>query len=185
MTALHPERRRQSRPHVLCAPRSGRSALTDAVEEGTFSRTPRFYALLLGRLGLPKMDLYRVWVSLNVKWTLTRTGVPSPRLARQGRSSHRDLLRLLARCGSDEGSLARPVREIMNPNPVTTSPTTSLREAIQTMQDARTDSLPVISGGRLVGIVTTHDVLTVLAKMLVREQCDSGTPGSNSQQFTE
>jgi CBS domain-containing protein/gamma-glutamyl:cysteine ligase YbdK (ATP-grasp superfamily) len=102
-----------------------------------------------------------------------------------GLVSHRDLLHLLARSGSDEGSLARPVREIMNPNPVTTSPTTSLHEAIQTMQDARTDSLPVISGGRLVGIVTTHDVLTVLAKMLVREQSDSGTLGSSSQQFTE
>jgi len=102
-----------------------------------------------------------------------------------GLVSHRDLLRLLANYGSDEGSLARPVREIMDPNPVTTSPTTSLREAIQTMQDARTDSLPVISGGRLVGIVTTHDVLTVLAKMLVFEQSDSGALGSNSQQFTE
>jgi CBS domain-containing protein len=102
-----------------------------------------------------------------------------------GLVSHRDLLRLLAKYGSDEGSLDRPVREIMDPDPVTTSPATSLREAIQTMQDARTDSLPVISGGRLVGIVTTHDVLTVLAKMLVREQSDSGTLGSDSQQFTE
>jgi CBS domain-containing protein len=102
-----------------------------------------------------------------------------------GLVSHRDLVRLLAKYGSDEGSLDRPVREIMDPDPVTTSPATSLREAIQTMQDARTDSLPVISGGRLVGIVTTHDVLTVLAKMLVREQSDSGTLGSDSQQFTE
>ena len=35
MTSNHPQRRRQSRPRVLCAPRSGRSALTDAGAKGT------------------------------------------------------------------------------------------------------------------------------------------------------
>ena len=87
-----------------------------------------------------------------------------------GLVSHRDLLHILATCGSDQCSLAKPVREIMNANPVTTSPGTPLCDAIQTMQEARTDSLPVISGGRLVGIITTHDVLRVLGKMLALEQ---------------
>jgi Mg/Co/Ni transporter MgtE len=44
------------------------------------------------------------------------------------------------------------------------------------MQEARTDSLPVISEGRLVGIVTTHDVLRVLGKMLDAEHSKATQP---------
>jgi len=40
MTSNHPQRRRRSGPRVLCAPRSGRSALTDAGAEGIRPRTP-------------------------------------------------------------------------------------------------------------------------------------------------
>ena len=91
-----------------------------------------------------------------------------------GLVSHRDLLHLLAKWGSDESHLAKPVREIMNVKPATTSPATPLREAIQMMQEAQTDSLPVIAGGRLVGIITTHDVLRVLGKILSAEQNNRG-----------
>jgi CBS domain-containing membrane protein len=87
-----------------------------------------------------------------------------------GLVSHRDLLHLLAKFGSDQQCLARPVREIMHADPVTTSPATPLADAIRIVQEARTDSLPVISEGRLVGIVTTHDVLRVLGKILAAEQ---------------
>lgn len=45
-------------------------------------------------------------------------------------------------------------------------PTAQLGDAVQTMLEARTDSLPVVSDGRLVGIVTNQDVLAVLGKML-------------------
>jgi CBS domain-containing protein/gamma-glutamyl:cysteine ligase YbdK (ATP-grasp superfamily) len=89
-----------------------------------------------------------------------------------GLISHRDLLHVLAKCGSDQGSLARPIREIMNPDPVVTAPATQLGNAIQTMLDARTDALAVVSGDRLVGIVTTQDVLTLLGKMLTADQND-------------
>jgi len=87
-----------------------------------------------------------------------------------GLISHRDLLHVLAKCGSDQCSLARPVREIMNQNPVVTEPATQLDDAIRTMLEARTDSLPVVSGGRLVGIVTTQDILTVLGKVLAADR---------------
>jgi len=60
----------------------------------------------------------------------------------------------------------------MNPDPVVTAPATQLRDAIKTMLDARTDSLPVVSEGRLVEIVTTQDVLRVLGKMLAADQND-------------
>ena len=87
-----------------------------------------------------------------------------------GLISHRDLLHVLAKCGSDQCSLARAVREIMNPDPGVTAPATQLRDAVKMMLDARTDSLPVVSEGRLVGIVTTQDVLRVLGKMLDADQ---------------
>ena len=54
----------------------------------------------------------------------------------------------------------------MNPDPVTAMPTAQLGDAVQTMLEARTDSLLVVSDGRLVGIVKTQDVLAVLGKML-------------------
>ena len=85
-----------------------------------------------------------------------------------GLVSHRDLLHVLAGCRSAQCSMAAPVREIMNASPVTASPDTPLAEAVERMRDSRTDSLPVVSGGRLVGIVTSHDVLAVLARMLHR-----------------
>ena len=86
-----------------------------------------------------------------------------------GLVSHRDLLHVLAKCATDQCSLARPIREIMNPDPVVTAPGTQLSDAIQTMLDARADCLPVVSDGRLVGIVTSQDVLIVLGKMLTAE----------------
>lgn len=83
-----------------------------------------------------------------------------------GLVSHRDLLHVLAGCRTAQCPVGTPVRDIMKPSPVTAVPDTPLATAIQWMRDARSDSLPVVSGGRLVGIVTSHDVLTVLGKIL-------------------
>jgi CBS domain-containing protein len=88
-----------------------------------------------------------------------------------GLVSHRDLLRVLAKCRSEDCSLGKPVREIMNPNPATALPETPLMEAILRMRETQSDSLPVVSNGRLAGIITTHDVLTVLSRMLEFEPC--------------
>lgn len=90
-----------------------------------------------------------------------------------GLVSHRHLLHLLAQCGCDECGLAKPVREIMNATPPTASPDTPLLEAIHRMREAQCDSLPVVSNGRLTGIVTTHDVLAVLSRMLEFDPCHS------------
>ena len=50
------------------------------------------------------------------------------------------------------------VREWMTPNPVTISPSTSLREAHWLMIDNKVRRLPVMEDGHLVGIVTIEDL---------------------------
>jgi CBS domain-containing protein len=83
-----------------------------------------------------------------------------------GLVSHRDLLHVLAGCRLAQCPLSTPVREIMEAAPVTASLETPLATAVQRMLSARTDCLPVVSGGRLVGVITSHDALTALARML-------------------
>ena len=51
------------------------------------------------------------------------------------------------------------VTAAMTENPVTVTSTTLLREAARRMLDYKIDSLPVLEDGKLVGIVTTSDVL--------------------------
>jgi CBS domain-containing protein len=50
------------------------------------------------------------------------------------------------------------VRDWMTPNPVIVSPNTPLPEALQTMKMHNVRRLPVVEGGRLVGIVTRGDL---------------------------
>jgi CBS domain-containing protein len=47
----------------------------------------------------------------------------------------------------------------MTENPLTVTPTSSMRDAAAQMLQYKLDSLPVVDQGRLVGIVTTSDVL--------------------------
>lgn len=49
------------------------------------------------------------------------------------------------------------VRDWMTPNPVTVSPTHSLPEAVQLMKGGGFRRMPVVEGGKLVGIVTDRD----------------------------
>ena len=51
------------------------------------------------------------------------------------------------------------VAEVMSRDPVVTSPTTALDTAAGIMLERRINRLPVVDGGRLVGILTRHDVL--------------------------
>ena len=67
---------------------------------------------------------------------------------------------------ADGGSA--PVRSVMNPLPVTVAPSTSMSEAIHLLRSEQVDCLPVIADGRLVGIVTEHDFIHVVARLLDR-----------------
>ena len=59
----------------------------------------------------------------------------------------------------DVKTLSRPASEIMQANPITVTPDTSIKEASQTLLDNRVSSLPVVEGDDLVGIVTGKDML--------------------------
>ena len=57
------------------------------------------------------------------------------------------------------------VRQIMNPDPVSVAPMTSVSEAVELMRRRRIGSLPVVEDGRLVGIVTVYDFLESTASL--------------------
>jgi acetoin utilization protein AcuB len=54
------------------------------------------------------------------------------------------------------------VGEIMTPGPITTTPLTSVSRAAQIMLENKIGCLPVMSHGRLVGIMTESDILRML-----------------------
>jgi CBS domain-containing protein len=71
--------------------------------------------------------------------------------------SERDLVRALAAGGAR--ALEQPVSEVMM-RPVTTcEPSTTTTELANTMTEGRMRHLPVMEGGRLVGIVSIGDVV--------------------------
>ena len=84
-----------------------------------------------------------------------------------GLVSHRALLRLVA-TGKVGGDHKVTVREIMNPKPVTVSPETSTVEAIRLMRESQLACLPVVDDGKLVGLVTEHDLIVVSSYLLER-----------------
>ena len=82
-----------------------------------------------------------------------------------GLVSHRALLRLVAkgRVGKDSKVT---VGEIMKAEPVTVDPKTSTVDAIRIMRDKRLACLPVTKNGKLVGLVTEHDLIVVSSRLL-------------------
>src|SRR5690606_5251716 len=72
-----------------------------------------------------------------------------------GLVSHRTLLRLVGQ--SVRGAQRNPVgvKDIMRCDPITVTPSTPTREAIELMRNHKVGSLPVVEeGNRLVGIIT-------------------------------
>jgi acetoin utilization protein AcuB len=61
---------------------------------------------------------------------------------------------------------ALPVREVMTWGVVTITPATDLRAAAALMRERRLGALPVVDDGRLVGMLTEHDLLAALAAVL-------------------
>ena len=78
-----------------------------------------------------------------------------------GLITHRGLLRMMLK----DHSKLTTVREIMLPDPITVSPTTSSLEAIEIMRRNRVGCLPVVDNDQLVGIVTSYDFLEASAKL--------------------
>lgn len=81
-----------------------------------------------------------------------------------GLVSHRELLKLVARGVPRSASIT--VKEVMKPQPYTVSPQSSTLEAIELMRHHNIGCLPVVEEGKLVGIVTAYDFLTLSAELI-------------------
>jgi CBS domain-containing protein len=78
-----------------------------------------------------------------------------------GLITHRGLLRMMI----NDNTKLTTVREIMVPDPVTVTPSTSSLEAMEIMRSNRVGCLPVVEGDQLVGIITSYDFLEATAKL--------------------
>ncbi|MHC4250881.1 MAG: CBS domain-containing protein, partial [Planctomycetota bacterium] len=58
--------------------------------------------------------------------------------------------------------LSIPAQDVMAPEPVTTTPDESVKDALQKMKERNVGCLPVMESGKLVGIVSTVDLLRLL-----------------------
>ena len=84
-----------------------------------------------------------------------------------GLVSHRALLRLVAK-GKLGGGQEVAVNDIMTTDPVTVAPDTATVEAIRLMRESQLACLPVVENGKLVGLVTEHDLIVVSSHLLER-----------------
>ena len=84
-----------------------------------------------------------------------------------GMLSHRAVFRLVAE-GRFGGDHKVPVREMMIKNPATVNSGATTVEAIRIMRDADVACLPVVDDGKLLGLITEHDLLGVSSHLLER-----------------
>jgi CBS domain-containing protein len=82
-----------------------------------------------------------------------------------GLVSHRALLRLVA-TGRVGGEHKVTVDEIMNRRPVTVNSDATTVEAIRVMRESQVACLPVVDDGKLLGLITEHDLLVVSSHLL-------------------
>lgn len=85
-----------------------------------------------------------------------------------GLISHRAVLRLLARGRMEKRTSLVSAADIMKKanELITVGPDTPTLEAISIMRRHQIGCLPVVTGGRLVGIVTEHDFMDIAAELL-------------------
>ncbi len=89
-----------------------------------------------------------------------------------GLVTYRALLRYLVRNLAEAHTTAVPVSEIMQRNPETVTPNTPTLEAIALMKQHRVGCLPVVEEGRLVGLVTEKDFMTIAGELLEEQLRD-------------
>jgi CBS domain-containing protein/gamma-glutamylcysteine synthetase len=86
-----------------------------------------------------------------------------------GMVSQRSLVRLIAERVAELGKGTIAVRDAMTTDLITIAPETPTLDAIALMRRHKVGSLPVIKDGRLVGIVTESDFLTISGQLLEEE----------------
>jgi CBS domain-containing protein/gamma-glutamyl:cysteine ligase YbdK (ATP-grasp superfamily) len=84
--------------------------------------------------------------------------------------SHRAIMRFLINAAANPGGSTEvvPVAMIMQSNPVTATPAMPTLEAIRLMDLHRITCLPVVDGGRLVGMITERDLMEIARPLLER-----------------
>lgn len=80
--------------------------------------------------------------------------------------SYRSLIRLMAGSLDGRGDDAPPVKTIMERDPVSVAPETPTLDAIDLMRRHRVSCLPVVKGGKLVGIVSERDFMPIAYELL-------------------
>jgi CBS domain-containing protein/gamma-glutamyl:cysteine ligase YbdK (ATP-grasp superfamily) len=89
--------------------------------------------------------------------------------------SHRDLLRLFAENAKSSGREII-VKDVMQTDLVTVGPETRTLEALYLMREKNIGCLPVVKGGKLIGLITAHDFLTVSTRLFeerLKEQAEA------------
>ena len=89
--------------------------------------------------------------------------------------SHRDLLKMLTSEKPSEEDVV--VRDIMRREPIFIQTNTPTLEALNIMREKNIGCLPIVDDGKLVGLLTAHDFLTVSSKLFeerLLEIADSG-----------
>lgn len=79
--------------------------------------------------------------------------------------SHRDLIELLASGKINQPNSPIVIRDLMKTELVTITPDTPTLDALELMREKNIGCLPVVKDGRLIGLVTAYDFLTVSAKL--------------------
>lgn len=100
----------------------------------------------------------------------------------EGMITHRDLLQAsistyatrISALERDQHLWGISVRDVMRSPVMAIEPDASLQEAAQLMRSGKFGALPVVEGGELVGIISEHDLLSVV-EHLPRE---GGRPGA-------
>lgn len=92
-----------------------------------------------------------------------------------GLLSYRAILRMVSNPKMREkGSIA--VSDIMERDPMTAAPETLTLDAIEMMRSKGASCLPVVSNGKLVGIVTEHDYMRIAGQLLEEQLRGDQTP---------
>ncbi|MGD8601021.1 MAG: CBS domain-containing protein, partial [Gemmatimonadota bacterium] len=86
-----------------------------------------------------------------------------------GLVSYRSVVRLMAE-GFDSATDETPaVKDVMERDPISVSPETATLEAIDLMRTHGVTCLPVVVDGKLVGIVSESDFMSIAYKMLANQ----------------
>lgn len=90
-----------------------------------------------------------------------------------GLVSYRALLRLVAAHRAGEIEAGGLVREFMDPEPLTVTKDTPLREAVRLMLEREVSAVPVLDDDRVAGLLSEHDVVRFTGELM-----ESGSPSA-------